>query len=34
MKKKDKKDNSLFTYYGFTKTDEKKYPVISRILKD
>ena len=26
-------DNSLFNYYGFTKKDVKKYPVISRILK-
>jgi len=27
------KFKSLFEYYGFTKEDEKKYPVISRILK-
>lgn len=34
MKPKLKKDNSLFFYYGFTNKDEKKYPVISRILKE
>ena len=33
MKDKKAKDNSLFNYYGFTKKDVKKYPVISRILK-
>jgi len=27
------RDNSLFAYYGFTKGDEKKYPVITKILK-
>ena len=33
--RKIKKENfkNLFEYYGFTKKDEKKYPVISRILK-
>lgn len=34
MKPKLKKDNSLFFYYGFTEKDKKKYPVISRILKE
>jgi len=28
-----KKQNNLFSYYGFTEKDTKKYPVISRILK-
>jgi hypothetical protein len=28
-----KKASSLFEYYRFSKTDEKKYPVITRILK-
>lgn len=28
-----KKDNSLLSYYGFTKADQKKYPVISGILR-
>lgn len=28
-----KSGSSLFEYYGFTKKDERKYPVISRILK-
>ena len=32
-KSKTKKDNSLLSYYGFTKAEQKKYPVISRILK-
>jgi len=27
------KDNSLFSYYSFSEKDAKKYPVISRILK-
>jgi len=31
---KDVKFKSLFEYYGFTKSDEKKYPVISEILKE
>jgi len=31
---KDAKFKSLFEYYGFTKSDEKKYPVISGILKE
>jgi len=30
---KTKTDNSLFAYYGFTEKDTRKYPVISRILK-
>jgi len=30
---KKEKFKNLFEYYGFTKKDEKKYPVISRILK-
>ena len=30
---KKEKFKNLFEYYGFTKRDEKKYPVISRILK-
>jgi len=34
MKKKNTEFKSLFEYYGFTKTDAKKYPVISRILKE
>ncbi len=29
-----KGESSLFEYYGFTKTDEKKYPVVSGILKE
>ncbi len=33
MKKKDTEFKSLFEYYGFTKSDEKKYPVISGILR-
>ena len=28
-----KKDNSLLSYYGFTKAEQKEYPVITRILK-
>jgi hypothetical protein len=31
--KENKKDNSLFEDYGFTARDARKYPVISRILK-
>ncbi|MCK4520741.1 hypothetical protein KAT95_02625 [Candidatus Parcubacteria bacterium] len=30
---KTKKDNSLLSYYGFSKTDQKKYPVVTGILK-
>jgi len=26
------KDTSLLSYYGFTKADQKKYPVISGIV--
>lgn len=33
MTKIKTKQKSLFQYYGFTKRDAKKYPVISRILK-
>lgn len=33
-KEKEKKFKSLFEYYGFNKTDEKQYPVISSILKE
>ena len=33
MKNKKQKDNSLFSYYGFTKKEVREYPVISRILK-
>lgn len=29
-----KSGSSLFEYYGFTKKDERRYPVISRILKE
>ena len=32
-KSKTKKDNSLLSYYGFTKAEQKKYPVITGILK-
>lgn len=32
--KKETKFKSLFEHYGFTKKDERKYPVISRILKE
>jgi len=28
-----KKDNSLLSYYGFTKADQRKYPVIFGILR-
>ncbi len=31
--KKTKEFKSLFEYYGFVKSDEKKYPVVSKILK-
>ncbi len=34
MKKKEEKFKSLFEYYGFSRADEKKHPVISRILKE
>ncbi len=32
-KRKNLKGKSLFHYYGFTKKDEKRYPVVSSILK-
>lgn len=34
MKEKKIKDKSLLSYYGFTKKDQKKYPVVSGILKE
>ena len=33
MKIKIQKQKNLIDYYGFTKTEQKKYPVITRILK-
>lgn len=33
-KKKNLKDKSLLSYYGFTKAEQKKYPVVSGILKE
>lgn len=33
VKSKTKKDKSLLSYYGSAKREQKKYPVITRILK-
>lgn len=33
VKSKTKKDKSLLSYYGFTKREQKKYPVITRKME-
>lgn len=33
MKRKSKSEKNLLSYYGFTKADQKKYPVVSGILR-
>lgn len=33
MKRKSKSENNLLSYYGFTKADQRKYPVVSGVLR-